>query len=43
MELKDSMVRLIRAAGGEVSVQVAPKTWKKRNNFYRKQGMKTAA
>jgi len=39
----DSMVRLVRAAGGEVSVQVAPKIQKKRNNFYRKQGMKKAA
>jgi len=39
----DSMVRLVRAAGGEVSLQVAPKAQKKRNNFYRKQGMKKAA
>jgi len=39
----DSMVRLVRAAGGEVSLQVAPKIQKKRNNFYRKQGMKKAA
>lgn len=39
----DSMVRLVRAAGGEVSLQVAPKTQKKRNDFYRKQGMKKAA
>jgi len=29
----DSMVRLVRAAGGDVSLQVAPKTQKKRNNF----------
>ena len=39
----DSMVRLVRAAGGEVSLQVAPKAQKKRINFYRKQGMKKAA
>jgi transcriptional regulator with XRE-family HTH domain len=39
----DSMVRLVRAAGGEVSLQVAPKAQKKRNNFYRKPGMKKAA
>ena len=39
----DSMVRLVRATGGEVSLQVAPKIQKKRNNFYRKQGMKKAA
>jgi plasmid maintenance system antidote protein VapI len=39
----DSMVRLVRAAGGEVSLQVAPKAHKKRNNLYRKQGMKKAA
>jgi transcriptional regulator with XRE-family HTH domain len=39
----DSMVRLVRAAGGEVSLQVAPKTQKKRINFYRKQGMEKAA
>ena len=39
----DSMVRLARAAGGEVSLQVAPKAQKKRNNFYKKQGMKKAA
>ena len=39
----DSMVRLARAAGGEVSLQVAPKAQKKRNDFYRKQGMKKAA
>jgi hypothetical protein len=37
------MVRLVRAAGGEVSLQVSPKAQKKRNNFYRKQGMKKAA
>src|SRR3989337_4489291 len=29
----DSMVRLVRAAGGEVSLQVAPKAQKKRTNF----------
>jgi len=39
----DSMVRLVKAAGGEISVQVAPKTQTKRNNFYKKQGMKKAA
>lgn len=38
----DSMVRLVRAAGGEVSLQVAPKAQKKRNDFYKKQGMKKA-
>jgi hypothetical protein len=37
------MVRLVRAAGGEVSLHVAPKAQKKSNNFYRKQGMKKAA
>ena len=39
----DSMVSLIRAAGGEVSLQVAPKAQKKGNAFYKKQGMKKAA
>jgi len=39
----DSMVRLVRAAGGEVSLQVAQKAQKKRNDFYKKQGMKKAA
>ena len=39
----DSMVRLVRAAGGEISVQIALKAHKKRSNFYRKQGMKKAA
>jgi len=39
----DSMVRLVRAAGGDISLQVAPKAQKKRNNFYRKQGMRKAA
>jgi len=39
----DSMVCLVRVAGGEVSLQVAPKAQKKRINFYRKQGMKKAA
>src|SRR3990172_8634626 len=39
----DSMVRLVRAAGGEVSLQVAPKVQKKRNDFYKKQGIKKAA
>ena len=39
----DSMVRLVRAAGGEVRVRVAPKPRTKRDNFYKKQGMKKAA
>jgi transcriptional regulator with XRE-family HTH domain len=39
----DSMVRLARAAGGEVSLQIAPKAQKKRNDFDKKQGMKKAA
>ncbi len=39
----DSMVRLVRAAGGEVSLQVGPKAQKKGNDFCRKQGMKKAA
>ena len=39
----DSMVRLIRAAGGEVRVQVVPKSQTKRNNLYKKQGLKKAA
>jgi transcriptional regulator with XRE-family HTH domain len=39
----DSMVRLVRAAGGEVSLQVSPKAQKKRINLNRKQGMKKAA
>jgi len=40
----DSTVRLVRAAGGEVHIQVAPKnhTKNKRNNSYKKQGMKKA-
>jgi hypothetical protein len=35
------MVRLIRAAGGEVTIQVAPKSHAKgkRNNLYKKQWM----
>ncbi|OGP89210.1 MAG: hypothetical protein A2157_12020 [Deltaproteobacteria bacterium RBG_16_47_11] len=39
----DSMVRLVKAAGGEISIQVAPKAQMKRNNHYRKQGIKKAA
>ena len=39
----DSMVRLVRAAGGEVSIHIAPKNKRKRNNSYKKQGMKKAA
>jgi predicted transcriptional regulator len=35
----DSMVRLIRAAGGEVHIQVIPKTIIKRNSLEKKQGM----
>ena len=34
----DSMVRLVRAAGGEVHIQVSPKTHTKRNNLYKKKG-----
>jgi len=37
------MVRLIRAAGGEARVQVAPKPHTKRKNLNKKQGMKKAA
>jgi transcriptional regulator with XRE-family HTH domain len=39
----DSMVRLVRAAGGEVSIHVALKNKRERNRSYRKQGMKKAA
>ena len=39
----DSMVRLVRAAGGEVSIHIAPKNKRARNNSYRKQGVKKAA
>ena len=39
----DSMVRLVRAAGGEVSIHIAPKNKRERNSSYRKQGMKKAA
>ena len=39
----DSMVRLARAAGGEVSIHVAPKGKRERNGSYRKQVMKKAA
>lgn len=39
----DSMVRLVRAAGGEVRLEVAPKTQMKRNHLDKKQGMKKAA
>jgi transcriptional regulator with XRE-family HTH domain len=39
----DSMVRLVRAAGGEVSIHIAPKGKRERNGSYRKQGMKKAA
>jgi hypothetical protein len=37
------MVRLVRAAGGEVHIQVAQKSQTKRNNSYKKQGLKKAA
>jgi transcriptional regulator with XRE-family HTH domain len=39
----DSMVRLARAAGGEVSIHIAPRNKRERNSSYRKQGMKKAA
>jgi transcriptional regulator with XRE-family HTH domain len=39
----DSMVRLVRAAGGEVSIHIAPRNKRERNSSYRKQGMKKAA
>jgi transcriptional regulator with XRE-family HTH domain len=39
----DSMVRLVRAVGGEVRIQVAQGNQTKRNNFLKKQGMKKAA
>jgi hypothetical protein len=39
----DSMARLARAAGGEVSLQVTPKAQKKGNGFCKKQGIKKAA
>jgi transcriptional regulator with XRE-family HTH domain len=39
----DSMVRLARAAGGEVSINIAPRNKRERNSSYRKQGMKKAA
>jgi transcriptional regulator with XRE-family HTH domain len=39
----DSMVRLVRAAGGEVSIRIAPKNKRERDGSYRKQGMKKAA
>jgi len=39
----DSMVRLARAAGGDVSLQVAPKPQKKGNDSYKKHEMKKAA
>jgi transcriptional regulator with XRE-family HTH domain len=39
----DSMVRLVRAAGGEIRVQVTARPQRESNNFYRKQGMKKAA
>ena len=37
------MVRLIRAAGGEVHIQVAPKSEYGRNSYDKKQGVKEAA
>jgi transcriptional regulator with XRE-family HTH domain len=39
----DSMVRLVRAAGGEVHVQVEQRPQNKRASVYRKQGMQKAA
>jgi predicted transcriptional regulator len=39
----DSMAGLVRAAGGEVHIQVTPKTNIKRNSLHKKQGMKKAA
>ena len=39
----DSMVRLVRAAGGEVSIHIAPRNKRERSSSYRKQGMKKAA
>ena len=39
----DSMVRLVRAAGGEISIHVAQKTKTERDNSYKKQGIKKAA
>ena len=39
----DTMVRLVKAAEGEVRLQVAPKTQMKRNHLDKKQGMKKAA
>jgi hypothetical protein len=39
------MVRLVRVAGGDVSIQGVPKSLTKgnRNNLYKKQGMKKPA
>ncbi len=39
----DSMVRLVRAAGGEVSIHVTPKSKRERNGSFKKQGMRKAA
>jgi transcriptional regulator with XRE-family HTH domain len=39
----DSMVRLVRAAGGEVSIHIAPINRGERNSSYKKQGMRKAA
>jgi transcriptional regulator with XRE-family HTH domain len=39
----DSMVRLVRAAGGEVHIQVEQRPQNKRASLYRKQGLKKAA
>jgi transcriptional regulator with XRE-family HTH domain len=39
----DSMVRLVRAAGGEVHIQVEKRLQNKRASVYRKQGLKKAA
>jgi len=39
----DSMVRLVKAAGGEVHIEVVPNIQMKKSNLYKKQGMKKAA
>jgi len=39
----DSMVRLVRAAGGEVHIRVEQRPQNKRASVYKKQGMKKAA
>jgi len=39
----DSMVRLVRAAGGEVHIQVGQRPQNKKASVYKKQGLKKAA